>query len=57
MQQTENITEKTLREFMRLIEISELLITKYEKGRKMREEPFTISKTYLKELLTEAENV
>jgi hypothetical protein len=43
--------------FMRLIEISELLITKYEKGRKMREEPFTISKTYLKELLTEAENV
>ena len=43
--------------FMRLIEISELLITKYEKGRKMREEPFTISKTYLKELLTEAENI
>lgn len=43
--------------FMRLIEISELLITKYEKGRKIREEPFTISKTYLKELLTEAENI
>ena len=43
--------------FTRLIEISELLIAKYEKGRKMREEPFTISKTYLKELLTEAENI
>ena len=43
--------------FMRLIEISELLITKYEKVRKMHEEPFTISKTYLKELLTEAENI
>lgn len=43
--------------FTRLIEISELLIAKYEKGRALREEPFTISKTYLKELLTEAENV
>ena len=43
--------------FMRLIEISELLIAKYEKNRSLREEPFTISKTYLKELLTEAENV
>ena len=43
--------------FTRLIEISELLIAKYEKGRAMREEPFTISKTYLKELLEEAENI
>ena len=43
--------------FTRLIEISELLIAKYEKGHAMREEPFTISKTYLKELLAEAENV
>ena len=42
--------------FTRLIEISELLIAKYEKGHVMREEPFTISKTYLKELLAEAEN-
>ena len=43
--------------FTRLIEISELLIAKYEKGHAMREEPFTSSKTYLKELLAEAENV
>ena len=43
--------------FTRLIEISELLIAKYEKGRAMREEPFTISKTYLKELLEETENI
>lgn len=42
--------------FARLIEISEVLITKYEKGKAVREEPFTISKTYLKELLEEAEN-
>ena len=40
--------------FMRLIEISELLIAKYEKSKSLREEPFTISKTYLKELLAEA---
>lgn len=43
--------------FMRLLEISELLITKYEKGKFLREEPFTISKTYLKELLEEANNI
>ena len=43
--------------FMRLLEISELLIAKYEKGFKLREEPFTISKTYLKELLEEANNI
>ena len=43
--------------FTRLIEISEFLIAKYEKNRSLREEPFTITKTYLKELLTESENV
>lgn len=29
----------------------------YEKGKAVCEEPFTISKTYLKELLEEAENI
>lgn len=43
--------------FTRLIEISELLIAKYEKGRNLREEPFTITKTYLKELLEETNNI
>lgn len=43
--------------FMRLIEISKILIAKYEKGRSMREEPFTITKTYLKDLLKESENI
>ena len=43
--------------FSRLIEISEFLIARYEKNKSLREEPFTITKTYLKELLAEAENV
>lgn len=42
---------KTESHFERLIEISGFLIARYEKEKHTREEPFTISKTYLKELL------
>lgn len=48
---------KTASNFTRLICLSDVLITKYEKGRAMREEPFSITKTYLKEIFDEINNL
>ena len=48
---------RTASNFTRLICLSDVLITKYEKGRAMREEPFSITKTYLKEIFDEIDNL
>lgn len=48
---------KTASNFSRLIALSDVLITKYEKGRAMREEPFSITKTYLQEIFDEIDNL